>query len=159
MMVLGHLGLTLFPFLIKKDLDWDIRLLVLGAFLPDLIDKPIGHLLLPQNNGRIIGHTLLFAVSFLLASTFFRKLTPVAFGVIFHQLLDGMFMDPQSALWPFMGGFRTTTYEVVEWLYAYTDPYVLTEEFAGLLVLLMLVHGTGVSGIWNVLKYGKLSTR
>jgi len=36
----------------------------LGAILPDLIDKPIGRILLGESvaNGRLFGHTLLFVL-------------------------------------------------------------------------------------------------
>jgi hypothetical protein len=58
MMPIGHLGIPMLPFLFKNDPDWDIRLLILGSLLPDLIDKPLGHIILPENNGRIFAHTL-----------------------------------------------------------------------------------------------------
>lgn len=156
MMVFGHLGLTMLPLLLNRETHWDVRLLVLGAFLPDIIDKPIGHLLLPQNNGRIIGHTLLFAISLVLFSAFFRKMAPLAFGVAFHQLLDGVFTDPQGALWPLMGGFETTSYEVSQWLLAYTKPWVLFEEAAGLVVLLLVINSFGLKNILKVIRHGHL---
>ena len=39
-----------------------VPLAALGAILPDLVDKPLGHLLLQEtlDNGRIFGHSLLF---------------------------------------------------------------------------------------------------
>lgn len=40
----------------------DIRTLLIGSLLPDIIDKPLGHLLFREalSNGRTYGHTLLF---------------------------------------------------------------------------------------------------
>ena len=90
MLVLGHAGITLGAgvllnsALIKsgrapfkgqspqssRKLSWisslgsriDIRILMMGSLLPDIIDKPVGRLLLRDtlNNGRIFSHTLLF---------------------------------------------------------------------------------------------------
>jgi hypothetical protein len=62
MFIFGHIGITLgiafiiFQFVLPRI---GIRL---GAILPDLIDKPIGRILLGESvaNGRLFGHTLLF---------------------------------------------------------------------------------------------------
>jgi len=42
----------------------DIRVLLVGSLLPDVIDKPVGYVLFREtfSGGRIFGHTLLFAV-------------------------------------------------------------------------------------------------
>jgi hypothetical protein len=72
MFIFGHIGITLgiafiiFQFVLPRI---GIRLkkinylfVALGAILPDLIDKPIGRILLGESvaNGRLFGHTLLF---------------------------------------------------------------------------------------------------
>ena len=61
------LGLLLYAWL--KE-EWIILAVALGAILPDLIDKPLGHLLLNEtlNNGRIFFHGLLAAGVFMLGS-------------------------------------------------------------------------------------------
>ncbi len=138
-MPLGHVGIPLFILIFKDDMDFDIRLLVIGAMLPDIIDKPLGHLILPENNGRIFAHTLLFAIALLISAVVWRKLTPLSLGVSGHLLLDGMFLEPESALWPFFGGFPSTDYDVINWIYAYLDPYVIAEEAAGLLMIAFIV--------------------
>lgn len=85
----------------------DIRLLTLGALLPDIIDKPVG--LLFFNNGRIFSHSLLFAVLMLGAGIYLsiirkkRWLIALSFGVLMHVILDSMWQDPQVLFWPFMG--------------------------------------------------------
>lgn len=136
MMPLGHVGIPLFVLLFKDDMDFDVRLLVLGGLLPDIIDKPLGHLILPENNGRIFAHTLLFAVMVLISAMIWRRLVPLSLGVSGHLLLDGMFLEPRSALWPLFGGFPSTDYDVIDWIHAYLEPYVIAEEVAGLLIIL-----------------------
>ncbi|MFW3146205.1 MAG: metal-dependent hydrolase [Thermoplasmatota archaeon] len=158
MMPLGHLGLPLLPFLFKGEISWDVRLVVVGAVLPDLIDKPLGHLILPENNGRIIAHSIMFSAILLLSAVAWRPLMPVAYGTAVHQLLDGTFTEPQGALWPLMGGFRYTDYDVVRWLYAYTEPYVIAEEAAGAIVMIsfmIIFGGFGWGNIRSLLARGR----
>ncbi|MGA1873684.1 MAG: metal-dependent hydrolase [Thermoplasmatota archaeon] len=143
-MPLGHLGIPLVPFLLGREPDWDIRLLALGAFLPDIIDKPLGHLILSENNGRIFAHTLLFASLLLMAAAAWRPLMPLSLGVSSHLLLDGIFLDPRGALWPILGGFESTDYEVIRWLHAFAEPYTLTEELLGLAVLVFVLWKFGL---------------
>ncbi len=67
MFILAHLGFTLALFYVilrrfSHGQSLDYRLVLLGAVLPDLIDKFVGHVLLPIGNGRIFAHGLLFIV-------------------------------------------------------------------------------------------------
>ena len=89
----------------------DIRLLLLGSILPDIIDKPLGHIILRStlNNGRIYCHTLLFAIIISLTAFYLWKykhktwLLPVAFGVFMHLVLDQMWLMSHTLLWPLYG--------------------------------------------------------
>ncbi len=89
----------------------DIRLLLFGSLLPDIIDKPLGHIILRDslNNGRIYCHTLLFAIIVSLFAFYLWKqkskfwLLPVALGVIMHFILDEMWLMPHTLLWPLYG--------------------------------------------------------
>ncbi len=89
----------------------DIRLLLLGSILPDIIDKPLGHIILRDSldNGRIYCHTLLFAIIISLAAFCLWKykhkgwLFPVAFGVLMHLVLDEMWLMHHTLLWPLYG--------------------------------------------------------
>lgn len=68
MLVFGHLGFTTGIFsLIEEKLGYriDYRVVFIGALLPDMIDKPLGMILLPLHNGRVFAHTLLFALMLL----------------------------------------------------------------------------------------------
>jgi hypothetical protein len=70
MFIFGHIGVTLGVFfglgifLPRLKTIIDPKYLVIGALLPDLIDKPLGRVIFASTiaNGRIIGHTLLFAL-------------------------------------------------------------------------------------------------
>ncbi|MGA1866448.1 MAG: metal-dependent hydrolase [Thermoplasmatota archaeon] len=143
MMPLGHIGIPLVPILMMKQEVLDKRflfLVALGGLLPDIIDKPLGHLILPENNGRIFGHALLFALIVLTAALAYRPMMPLSLGVSTHLLLDGIWFDPQGALWPLMGHFRSTDYDIVNWLYAFTEPYTIAEELFGLVVIALVAR-------------------
>jgi inner membrane protein len=89
----------------------DIRFLVIGSMLPDIIDKPVGHLFF--SNGRIFSHTLLFLILVTIIGTVVYKRTKslwglsLAVGVLAHLLLDSMWFAPHTLFWPLMGwGFE-----------------------------------------------------
>ncbi|WP_220680885.1 metal-dependent hydrolase [Methanofollis formosanus] len=94
-----------------------------GAILPDLIDKPLGHIFLADSlgYGRIYTHTLivLFAVALVGALLFWRYrngiVLALAVGIGSHQLLDAMWREPTNwyypILGPFSGGADTTTFQ------------------------------------------------
>lgn len=85
----------------------------LGSILPDIIDKPLGHLLLQStlDSGRIFAHTLLFlGIVIVSGAVAWRyKSTPLvlilALGVASHLVLDTMWDNPVSLLWPALGPF------------------------------------------------------
>jgi len=84
-----------------------------GAILPDLIDKPLGYLILDGNlhQGRIFCHTLAVALLVLAAAILAGRRTagslpPVlAGGFLLHQLLDQMWQTPVHWLFPLLGPF------------------------------------------------------
>ncbi len=65
-MIFWHVGGTIAIFrYVFRDPKVDVRFLALGALLPDLIDKPLGTILLPDafnSSSQVIGHTLLFSI-------------------------------------------------------------------------------------------------
>jgi len=89
----------------------DIRLLLLGAVLPDIIDKPFGQLFFRDtfSNGRIFSHTLLFSI--ILATTGFyiyrargkSWLLVITGGTFMHLILDHMWAAPATLFWPLFG--------------------------------------------------------
>ncbi|PKL70592.1 MAG: hypothetical protein CVV30_04370 [Methanomicrobiales archaeon HGW-Methanomicrobiales-1] len=103
-------------FLISDLLD-DRRWLIpctVGAVLPDLIDKPIGYLLFPTTigYGRIYSHTLLVAMLVLACGLVIWKLKKdpgvmgVGVGILSHQILDQMWLQPPNWYYPLLGNFK-----------------------------------------------------
>lgn len=92
---------------------WTVFICGLGAVLPDIIDKPLGHILLQGtlDNGRLFAHGLLFlglvtvAGLILLRSKRSYLLLALALGILLHQLADTMFLDDVGWFWPFFGPY------------------------------------------------------
>lgn len=120
---------------------------ILGAILPDLIDKPLGHLLLQStlDSGRIYAHTLLFlglvTAAGVMAWRFKRTsiVLVLAAGIGSHLVLDTMWDNPVTLLWPFLGPFEhyhyteyfesmfvTEVTSPLEWLFGSSFLLVLT---------------------------------
>lgn len=131
MFPLAHMGLPLLPFLTSRRFPIWAPLIALGGLLPDLIDKPLGHLVLPENNGRIFAHTLVFAFAVISLGIVWSKVMPIAYGVIFHHILDFVYLEPTSTLWPVYGPFRYTDFQYITWLEHLVQPLSLVGEMAG----------------------------
>ncbi len=102
----------------------DIRILLLGSLLPDIIDKPIGRFFLSDvfENGRIFGHTLLFAIIITIAGWYvYRRwkktsLLALSFGIVTHIVLDRMWNYHQTLFWPLFGfTFEKYNYDFWSW--------------------------------------------
>lgn len=97
----------------RYGVRWAVPLVALGAILPDIIDKPLGHIVLREtlDYGRIYGHTLLFLGVIVVLGLAYRRTRPgplllgLALGVASHLVLDSMWADPTTLLWPMMGDF------------------------------------------------------
>jgi len=145
-----HAGATVaFTRYAFRDPNMDLRFLLLGAILPDLIDTPIGFFFWSSmENVRLAGHSLVFAAVVmaivLLATRRGRprkRWMPLAVGVLLHQVLDAMWRQPETLWWPFQGwAFSPTGYatvgEYLMWLL--TDPTTWLLEAAGLAYLVYL---------------------
>lgn len=93
----------------------DCRALIycaVGSLLPDLFDKPLGHIVFSElGNGRIFFHslTVCIAVALLGVILMWRRRHPgllfIAAGMLSHQLADAMWTQSQSWYWPVFGGF------------------------------------------------------
>ncbi|SFG22655.1 LexA-binding, inner membrane-associated putative hydrolase [Desulfotomaculum arcticum] len=157
MLLLAHVGITLgIAKGIKKTMKYrgnelaeniDYRLVILGAMLPDIIDKPLGGVIFKETigNGRIYSHTLLFLLFLLAVAAYFwskyRKIgmLVVAGGCIVHHILDGMWLYPGTFLWPANGwAFPKGNPEnwLQLWLNLLTEPrYLLPEVIGGIIML------------------------
>ncbi len=152
MFPLAHLGFT--SLLSSRNID--LKVLLLGALLPDLIDKPLGHILLPGNNGRIIAHTLLFSVLLLAIGLAWKSALPLSLGVSMHQLLDSMYLSPESSLWPMLGPFPSMDFHISNWLDSLSDPYIIITELIGLAILIaMVARRVGGKETWGRLLFPK----
>lgn len=116
MLVFCHLFIGVAIGLALARATGDRQLILAGlvaGILPDLIDKPLGHLLLAStlDNGRLVAHSLGFMLVLLIAgSLLLRGRRPwlalvLALGVLSHQLLDAMWRDPPAWYFPLLGPF------------------------------------------------------
>lgn len=149
-MIGWHLGGTLFLFRwIFRDPKVDVRLLAVGALLPDLVDLPLGTLLLADSysSGELWAHTLaaptVYMSLVLLATRRGRRrrgLMALGVGWLFHLLLDGMWTDATTFFWPLFGDFPPgpTPYWVGAWDRALRDPLRWVRELAGWTYLAVL---------------------
>ena len=114
MIFFGHIGITLLMVflifaLLKEKIDY--RFLIVGAILPDLIDKPIGHYLFYSTfqNGRIFAHSVLFLLLIVVVAVIaerryrFMGVSILALGSIAHITEDEIWREPVTALWPLLG--------------------------------------------------------
>ncbi|OGO31061.1 MAG: hypothetical protein A2Z29_08230 [Chloroflexi bacterium RBG_16_56_11] len=128
----------------------DIRFLMFGSLLPDIVDKPIGHFIFRDtfNNGRIFAHTLLFFLLLSAAGFFLYRrrhsvwMLTLAAGTLAHLALDAMWYIPATLFWPLMG-FEFEKIDLESWLPGLlqalvSDPVVFAGEMVGLAVVLWL---------------------
>ena len=129
----------------------DIRILIIGSVLPDIIDKPLGVFFFRDtfSNGRIYPHTLLFLVILAAAGYYLYRrrqstwLLVLAFGTFAHHVLDEIWLTPKTMLWPFLG-FAFDRVDVEDWLSfwlwdMFDYPHVFIPEILGLVILLWFV--------------------
>ncbi len=126
----------------------DIRLLMIGSLLPDIIDKPVGQWFFREtfSAGRIFSHTLLFLILITSFGIYLYRhygknwLLVLAFGTFTHLILDEMWLSPRTLFWPFFGfGFVRT--DLTNWLPnifhdLLTEPAAYVPELIGLVILL-----------------------
>lgn len=135
----------------------DFRLVLFGAILPDLIDKPLGAVL--HLEARLWAHTLLFLGSILALGLVprLRGLRWVGFGDAVHLLVDLMWWQLPVLLWPALGlafppgdqsfgGYLTTLV---------TDPYVQFGEIAGAAILLLAAWRYGLFSLTRLKRFLK----
>ena len=147
----------------------DIRLLLIGSLLPDIIDKPLGLLFLRDSlsSGRIYTHTLLFFILISLAGLLLYKLRRstwmlvLSAGTLTHLIMDQMWITPKTLLWPFLG-LEFDRVEVTAWISNIleglrTYPQVYIPEFIGFIILvwfgLVLIFR---KRIFDFIRHGKV---
>lgn len=149
MLLLGHIGITVgIVYAIERGFardTWpklDYRLVIIGAILPDLIDKPLS--LTGLIGGRAIAHTLLFAIIIsaivsivVLKSRKSNLLYFIPLGIAFHLILDNMWGAPDILLWPAYGFSFPISEVSVETLLQMllSNPYLYGGEITGAIIL------------------------
>jgi inner membrane protein len=180
MIFFGHLGITTgviktYEKVSKKDkdlshgMDIDYRVVLVGSFLPDIIDKPIGAVLFRStfHNSRIFAHTLVFSILFLIAGIYMvytrRKTNVLLIGIccLIHLILDSMWLYPAILFWPFYG-WEFPVRPEGNWLASdftrlFTDPSYYLPEIIGFIILaysfVKLIRNKQLK---NFIKEGKL---
>lgn len=146
----------------------DIRLLLVGSLLPDIIDKSVGLYLFREtfSNGRIFSHTLLFLIIITAVGIYLFQqhqrvwLLTLSFGTFTHLILDEMWQTPQTLFWPFLG-LAFARIEPENWLLnifqaLLSRPDVFIPEVVGLVILLWFgLVLVGRKKVGAFLKYGK----
>jgi membrane-bound metal-dependent hydrolase YbcI (DUF457 family) len=116
MLFLGHLvtglivGFILFEFFHDRMI---IVFVATGSVLPDIIDKPLGHIIFGStlDSGKIFFHSFILVLLFFIIGLLVRKWSRspaflfLAFGVFLHQLVDLMWKRPVNWYYPVLGPY------------------------------------------------------
>ncbi len=183
MLLFAHPGITLGAATIAADIinrkpSWfaslsrylDIRWLLVGSILPDIIDKTVGQVIFRDtfNNGRIFSHSLFFLIILTAIGYYLLKrhrqswLLAIAAGVFAHLILDEMWQVPVTFLWPLFG-FSFPVEDLDSWTAnmwnaLLTDPKYYISEIVGLVILLILCWWLiSKKKIISFIKHGKVS--
>jgi membrane-bound metal-dependent hydrolase YbcI (DUF457 family) len=130
----------------------DLRILLIGTLLPDIIDKPLGYILLPGvfGTGRLFCHALIFPIVLAAAGVWLYRarrsthLLVLAYGAGMHLVLDAMWRTPSILFWPFAGPMPRGDAAAGEWLARIittllTNPAAYLPEIAGVILLVPLL--------------------
>lgn len=164
MFIFGHIGITLgifyslYRLFSKKNFPAVVPYIVLGSLLPDIIDKPLGRIILAETvgSGRIFAHTLLFVILLGLLGYYFSQkgqsqLLVIAGASFCHLLEDQIWNTPGVVFWPILGwGFPKDTISgsFMEYLMiiftrsfdpAFTEVFI--SEIIGLIIIILLAGG------------------
>lgn len=156
-MLFWHAGATLWLFRwIFRDPKVDVRFLLLGAVLPDLVDLLVGTILFPRfSTGELWFHTLLAPVAYMVVVLLAtrrgrRRRAYMALGIgwLLHLLLDGLWTQPEILFWPFFGwemAVGQAPYWPLAWERALSDPWRWLLEAVGLAYLVWLWFAAGLT--------------
>ena len=130
----------------------DIRLLLIGSLLPDIIDKPTGQFFFREtfSNGRIFSHTLLFLILVTVAGfSLYRRyskswLLIFSLGTFTHLVFDQMWRTPRTLFWPLLG-LSFEREDITNWTSnifhaLFTEPAVYIPELVGVVILIWFTY-------------------
>ena len=117
MLFLGHLVIGLIIGFILYEFFHDQTIIIyvaIGSVLPDLVDKPLGHIIFAStlDNGKIFFHSLIIVLLFFITGLIVWRLYKshsfifVAVGVFLHQIVDMMWTQPVNWYYPFFGQYQ-----------------------------------------------------
>ncbi|MCA1709884.1 MAG: metal-dependent hydrolase, partial [Actinobacteria bacterium] len=148
-MILWHMGtaaVIVYVTLGRARIDY--RWILVGAILPDVVDGILNLTLYEGPSGRGAAHSILavvvVAVAVLLVTKGATRLSVfgLAVGWLLHLVADGMWLAPETFLWPAFGGsFSASPVEPYGWdLLAHPGAHLGTwvGEIVGLAALLYL---------------------
>lgn len=174
-MIFWHMGVTAALILVTLGVRRiDYRVVLLGAILPDLIDKPLGQLLFREQfqTGRLFGHTLLFitvvllGIQLTLRGETARRWFILPIAALIHLGVDGMWNQPLTLFWPlFSTTFPPDPSAGPLWeslLRPFTDLSVAARELVGLALLAFMWKAFGLkdrSLRQDFIRKGRLSQR
>jgi inner membrane protein len=147
----------------------DLRVVIIGSLLPDIIDKPVGTFFFKETfyNGRIFSHSLMFLILISLAGIFLYKRHKtiwwlgLSFGTLTHLIFDEMWLAPQTLFWP-LHGFTFPKTDITNWIpnslhQLITNPLVYIPELVGAAVLVFLtIRLLRRRTFFDFLKHGRL---
>ena len=121
MLLMCHLFIGFIIGLLAFRLLKDRRVVILaaiGSLLPDLIDKPLGHIILNGSIdfGRIYAHSGLFLLAIVVVAIVYHQkkgswlLMRLAAGVLSHLALDAIWEIPVTLYYPLLGGWGHYSY-------------------------------------------------
>ena len=169
-MILWHSGATLLLFIwIFKDRNADLRFLLVASLVPDLIDKTL-YLFFITNDSRTYGHTLIFAVLvlFIIMIGTNRKnekrkkylLIPIA--LLFHLILDEMWMFKETLFWPLFNGSFSTNMSSANSLFeliiiSVNKVEIIVKEIIGAICFFISLNQQNnfKNNLKNLIKFGK----
>jgi len=94
-----------------RDERMDLRFLILGAVIADLVDSPIGFAFFSALGAVRLGLHSLSAAALVMVTVVWttrrgrprKRWMPVAIGMLLHLFLDAMWNQPETLWWPFLG--------------------------------------------------------
>ncbi len=109
MLLLAHVGYTVGGGWVAQRLRFknplDFRLVALMAVFPDIVDRALYTLLIPDaESGRLLAHTLVFQIVLFVALVAMgRGFWIYGLASLMHLALDAQGLPPEQVLWPLLG--------------------------------------------------------
>ncbi|OPX64138.1 MULTISPECIES: metal-dependent hydrolase [unclassified Methanoregula] len=155
MMFFAHMVIGLIAGFILYEVYHDQNVIIfcaIGSVLPDIVDKPLGLIVLKSvlDASRIYFHSLVILFLFLLTGLFVwryyhsNSFLCVALGIFLHQILDFMWNSPDRWFYPFLGPYQVEEHDNYFFRVLVSELSSPT-EWVFLLAILVILLGAGIS--------------